>query len=354
MTHSHVDYLIAGSTPLAQLLAGLLASAHGKTVLLQGESRLGHRLSRDLDLSVAAITRPESWALLTATAPEATKLFSRIGKRAAIARLDPILFADYPPGQQALGHIKHMAAAYGVAAERTPAQFLGEDREGVVLRDAVLLRRPVLAAAIDGWLAQSGVRRLATDTPLRVNADGSATCDLGDDTIGVGQTVLADDDAILAHLRAEALPALLRQQTASCILTEPTDPLAAPVMYQLDGGVMLHQQTEGGILAQGPGRIAELSTALGALLGPRHSVWQAGQSEFVRLDTLDGAPAVGRVGGHGPDVVAGFGNTGAFLAPAIARWLCGQATATESDWFGARLINRGEHNRAVNDIGARP
>ena len=70
MTEAHADFVVVGSTPLARLVAGLLASVHGKTVVFSGESQSGYRLPRGLDLSVAPITRPETWALLKAVLPE--------------------------------------------------------------------------------------------------------------------------------------------------------------------------------------------------------------------------------------------------------------------------------------------
>ena len=39
----------------------------------------------------------------------------------------------------------------------------------------------------------------------------------------------------------------------------------------------------------------------------------------------------------------GFGRIGAFLAPAIARWLCGEARPAENAWLGARLVDRSGH-----------
>ena len=353
MRQSHADFLVVGSTPLARLLAGLLASPHGKTVALIAQSPLGYCLQHGMDLSVGALTRPESWALLAQAVPETGKLITRVGTRAAIARLDPILFADAETGKQALGHIRHMAAAHGLAAERTPANYLGKLREGVVLRDAMMLRRTVLEPALDNWLAEIGVRRLGPEASVQIEADGRAQCQLLDEAIAIGQTILADDSAILAHLAAPAWPALLHQQMASAILTQPVKPMAAPVMYQLDGGIMLHQQSEGGILAYGPGTGDQMAVALAPLLDKPGAFEQAGQSSAMRVITRDGAPAVGRVGGTGPDVLAGFGTLGAFLAPAIARWLCGVASATENAWFGARLVDRSPENGSVGDIGDR-
>ena len=351
MRQTHADYVIVGATPLACLLAGLLASAHGKTVLLQGDNPSEPGLSAGLDLSIAAITRPDSWALLAAAVPETTRLVTRIGGRAAIARLDPILFADTAPGKEWLGHIRHMAAAHGLAAERTPAHYLGKARDGVVLRDAVLLRRRVLQPALELWLAQVGVRRVEADTALQVQADGRAQCVLDDEVIEIGQTVLADDSAVRRHVPEFAWPGLLRPQVASIILTQPLPSIASPVMYQLDGGVMLHQQAEGGVLARGPGNLGQLAARLGKLLDRQGAFEQAGQSSAVRLITGDGAPALGRVAGTGPDVLAGLGTVGAFLAPAIARWLCGAGSAVENAWFGARLVDRNPDGGDVAEIG---
>lgn len=351
MTETHADFAVLGATPQARLVAGLLASVHGKSVLFQGESQSGYRLPRGIDLSVGAITRPETWALLKASLPETLKLISRIGKRGAWSRLDPIFFADAAGGKEALAHTRHMAAAFGLAAERVHASLLGPGREGLVLRDAVLLRRQALEPALDRWLDQVKVHRLGPDDSIVVRADGSAVCTAADTRFTVGQTILADDSAIIAHLPAALWPPLLARQVASTILTEPTDAIAAPVMHRLDNGLVLTQQAERGIIAFGPGAISEFAVSLGEILGSQRAVRQAGQSNYTRIFAADGAPAVGRAGGTGPDILAGFGSIGAFVAPAIARWLCGVATAPENAWFGARLVDRRADTSLVGDIG---
>lgn len=354
MRQSNVDFLVIGASPLAHLLAGLLATEHGKSVLVQGELASAYRLQRNLDLSVAAIARPESWALLRQTVPETTRLVTRIGKRASIARLDPILSADTASGKQALGHVRHMAMAHGVAAEPMPVHFLGRERAGVVLRDVVMLRRAVLEPALQAWLADAGVRQITADTPLRIAAGGSAACEIDGDTISIGQTILADDEAIQVHLAEAAWPALLQRQAASSILTRPNEAIAAAVMLHLDGAMTLNRQDSGAVMASGPGDIADLAQRLRGFLGVTGALQQAGQSRHVSLVCRDGAPAFGRFGGTGPDVLAGLGATGAFLAPAMARWLCGVASADENAWFGARLVTRDASDSPVSEIGALP
>ena len=355
MTEARADFVIVGSTPLARLIAGLLASVHGRSVVFSGDSQSGYRLPRGVDLSVAPITRPESWALLKSCLPETLKLITRIGGRRAWSRVDPILFSEAAPGMEALAHIRHMALAFGHAAERVPAAAIGSGRDGLLLRDAVLLHRPTLEIALDKWLDRNGVRRQRDDEVLTVRTDGSAELARGDDRLEIAQSVLADDPAITAHVSAAQWPALLVRRVASTILTEPTRPIAAPVMHQLDTGLTLVQQQSGrGIVAMGPGAIDPFADALGVLLDREHQFRQAGQSSYDILLAADAAPAVGRLRGSGPDVLVGLGPGGAFLAPAIARWLCGKAAPVEDNWMSARLVDRKPAPSPVAEFGAAP
>lgn len=162
MTQTRVDFAIVGATPQAMLVAGLLAGTHGRSVVLQGETHAGHRLAGNFDLSIGPITRPQSWALLGQSVADVHRLATRIGKRAAVTRLDPMLVARNEAAMQALGHIRHMAAGFGLAAEPFRGTGLVRDDAGLLLRDAVMLQFGTADAAIDSWLATQGVMRLAS------------------------------------------------------------------------------------------------------------------------------------------------------------------------------------------------
>lgn len=354
MSQPRVDFAIVGATPLARLLAGLLAGPHGRSVLLQGESHAGYRLPRNLDLSVGTITRPTTWALLGDTAPDVRRLVTRIGKRPAVARLDPLLVARSAAGQAGLGHVRHMATAFGLAAEPFRGRGLPVGSTGLLLRDASLLQLAAADAAVDDWLRRQGVDRLGENDRLTVHEDGSGLARRGEETIAIGQTILADDAAVLAHLPESQWPELLIRQPASTVLTGPVPPLPARVLHDLDSGLWVHQQHGGALVASGPGSTGTTGRRLAALVGETHRFEQAGQSGYTRLVTSDGAPAVGRSAGMGPDVLAGLGPIGAFLAPAIARWLCGGATPAESAWMGSHLVNRSTADSAasVRELGA--
>ena len=351
MSEAPFDFVLIGATPLARLLAGLLATRHGRRVVFAGESQSAYRLPRGVDLSVAPLTRPESWALLQACLPETRRLITAIAGRQAWMRVDPILFADEAQGKEALAHVRHMALGFGHGAEPVPESAIGKGRDGLLLRDAVLLHRSSLEPALDLWLHRSNVRLLAAGEALNLHADGHAELVAGETRIEIGQTILADDAAIIGQLSAEQWPALLAPRLCATIFTEPTRPVVAPVMCQLDNGVVLVQRQDRGVTAMGPGSVHSLAARLGLLLGDDRDFRQAGQYDYERLVTLDNAPAFGRVGGAGPDILAGLGPTGIFLAPAIARWLAGAANPSEAEWLGARLVSRQPESSTVSEAG---
>lgn len=351
MTEAPFDFAIIGSTPLARILAGLLATRHGKRVVFAGQGQAGYRLPRAIDLSVGPLTRPETWALLQASLPETRKLITRIAGRQAWTRVDPILFADEAPGKEALAHVRYMALGFGHGVELVPESAIGTGRHGLLLRDAVLLHRSTLEPALDLWLDRADVHLLGHKETLSLRADGSAELVAGEARIEIGQTILADDEAILLHLVTEQWPALLAQRTSTTIFTEPTRPIVAPVMCQIDDGITLVQRQDRGVTALGPGSVDGLAGRLSVLLGDDRDFRQAGQCDYQGLGTLDGAPAVGRVGGTGPDILAGFGPKGLFLAPAIARWLVGEARQSEEAWLAARLVTREPDGSIVAEAG---
>lgn len=349
MSEAIADFAVIGSTPLARLLAGQLAGTHGRSVLYVGESQSSYRLPRGLDLSVAPITRPESWAMLRHGIDETVKLIGRIAGRGGWSHVDPLFFTGDPAAAEALAHIRHMALGFGIAAEPAAPTLPVAHRSGIVLRDALRLNRPVLEPALDQWLERQGVRRLASGK-IEISDDGSAALHAGDKSFTARQAILADHDAILAHLPQGQWPALLRRHPASSILTTPARPLPTPVMLEIQSGITLLQQPEGGIAAIGLQEMATFSGRIQTLLGRDRQVEQAGQTTFSAIATSDGAPAIGRVAGVGADVVAGMGMAGAFMAPALARWLCDAATPFEAAWFGARLVSRTANVRSVAEF----
>ncbi|UYN99716.1 MAG: hypothetical protein KIT02_00255 [Devosia sp.] len=346
MTDPVADHVVFGASAMARLLAGLLAQDHGRTVIHVGQSRSAYRLPRQLDLSVAPVTRPQTWSMLESGVPETVRLLTRIGARRALQRVDPLFFAEGHAAGEALSHIRHMASGFGVTVEPVPTSLLGSSRSGVVLRDALLLNQPLLEARLDDWLQRSGVISLAPDR-VSIASDGAATLETGPEQVLARHAILADAEAIISWLPLRQWSPLLRRETGSTILTAPVRPLAAALMLEIQSGTTLHQQPDGGIVAMGGGGLSHFSGHLQALLGPQRQVEQAGQTAYQRLSTLDGAPAFGRAAGAGADVVVGMDGYGIFLAPALARWMASKATPAEQDWLGAHLVTRSSKSAQV-------
>jgi hypothetical protein len=313
MVAGNVDIAIHGATPLAGLLAGLLASRHKRTVALVGAPAARYRLPHGIDVSVAPLTRPETWSLVRDNRADILKLLTRIGGKAAVRRFDCVFLAESAAGKDALGHIGVMASGYGEAVELLPEDWLLPGAAAFRLRDAAMIERPLLEPGLAAWLEKLGVRReFAT----------------------AGLTVLADDEAVLAHATELASP--LIEVPMTVLLTEPALPLVAPLLFSVDRGLAIAQSTEGSLTALASGAPAKVLAQVGAVLSRDHTVRRAGQAGFTALAALDGAPVVGPLGPDGPFVVCGLGPVGAFMAPALARCIADTASPEEEAYFTAR------------------
>jgi hypothetical protein len=293
-------------------------------------------------------TRPETWALLTAGVRETLRLLARLGARPAVRRIDAVFIGETAPTIDVLSHVRHLAWGFGIEAERCVPPGGGS---GLRLRDAVLLDRIGLEGQVEAWLEATGVDRLeprATEASL--HRDGSLRLLAGGRTLEAARAVLADDAAISDRCDPTALASAAVSRPATAVLTTTARRLAAPCEAHIDRGVVLWRDRQGGVLGLGGGRAEQALPQIGACLGER-PLRRIGQHGFATLATVDGAPLVGRIGGHGPTVVAGFGLAGVFMAPALARFFAGTADDREARYFAARAPG---HGRAlVVDFAAR-
>lgn len=331
MAKTPVDFAVFGASPLALLLAGLLAHHHGRTVALIAETESRYRLPRAIDVSVAPITRPEHWALLTKAVPETRGLLAGIGGRRAMRRLDPVVFAETTTGQEALGHVGHMARGHGFLVDRVTMAKRDRARQAIRIGDALALDRHALLAPLEKWLTDAGIVRFhpehATITP-----EGGVDIRTADTETRASRTILVDDAAILRHLPEASRPDVLQHIPNASILTSTQNRLAGDVMMDLDTGTTLLQAERQSVAAWGPGNLARFSSRLAPLLDQQGVRQQIGQSGYDALASADGAPIIGSVGESAPIILTGLGSTGAFLAPVLARWLANQAPADEADW----------------------
>jgi hypothetical protein len=350
MAETSYEFAVFGSTPLAQLLAGLLASAHGKRVCLVGEPQSVYRLVRGIDLSVMLATRPETWALLRDTVPETLGLLKRMGGRSGVRRIDPVFVAETAEGIDALSHAGHVAAAFGHQLRRLEGDCGLAGGVGYRWRGAVLFDRPRLQPALSAWLEAAGVGRLAANqATTMLRRDGSARLETRQATFEADHAVLADDSAILAHLEGAERDRTLLVQNVTAVLTEPGQPLMSTTMVYPDRLVTLVRNRSGSISALGAGGAHEAAARIGTCLASQEQLRRAGQASFRQLATVDGAPLLGQAKGVRATVIAGLGSAGAFLAPAIARVIAKAGDGPERAYFAAREGGRGSARATVAD-----
>lgn len=351
MAESSFDLAIFGATPMACLVAGLLASQHSKRVCLIGERWSPHRLPRRFDLALLLATRPETWAMLKAGGAETGKVLNGLGK-GLYTLIDPLLIAETPASVDALAHLRMSAAS--IATERVADRGLADP--GIVwrLRDIPVLVQGRFEPVIDAWLDRVEVRRLAPGgCTVTLRRDGTARIRTGEREFDAARSILADDAAILGHLDDESRGRLVRSVPTETVLTEPAKPLAAPHVVYLDRGVTVSQRGKSGITAIATGT-AQVETRIGACLAPQGRLRRAGAASHTGLDTVDGAPLVGAVRGSKTIMIAGFGAAGAFFAPALARWLAQKPSPAEEQYFESRGLGRGSSRAAVADYAPEP
>lgn len=345
MPENDFDHLIIGSTPLAGLVAGQLQREHGKRVCLVAEPWSSFGLERRFDCSIEPVTRPETLLLLKRLVPETLKLIGSIG-RSLTDKVDPLFVAETQGTAAVLGHFLHLAQLLELPVERVADRSISE---GTLLRvrGQHLIAHHRFAPALEAWLDAAGVRRLdPDDTTITIRKDGTARIAAAGSETEVAQVLLADDAAVLAHLPPEAWDRAVVRTFSTALLMQPAKPAAVPFSLWLDRRMALRQEPKGSLAATLTGERdtaeARVATATSRSLPLR----RAGEARYETLATSDGAPLLAPARGIKVTHLVGFGVTGAFFAPALARHLAGVASADEAAWFTARGATRG--NQRLN------
>ena len=344
MIASEFDCAVFGSTPLASLLAGLLAARQGQRVVLVGIPFSSHRLPLGVGYLPAPVTRPDAWDLLKSAESEMRAFLSEIGAGGSLTVGSITQAADTAASVAAFEHIRHLALAHDIAMVReraksaVPALFRAP---GTVLNEATL--QPIL----DTWLQGLGVVRLPFDTRLTIQRS-TVTLTADDRQIVAKRAILADDDAILSRLNADERPQLLRIVDVQTTVTAATTPLRALLSDYPDRGVTLAQR-ETRILARIRG-FEDADARLASCLGDRLPLRRVATRRFRALDTTDGAPLIGQLKAPRLFIIAGLGDAAPFFAPALARLVAGTASPDERAYFAARDAVRPDARTGVSDL----
>jgi hypothetical protein len=307
------DFAIAGTDLFSGLLAGLLARDHGKKVVRIGRRPSAQRLWRAIPLALPLATRPAAWRMVRGGEAEMRNLAGQIGGPDAMESSEVVIYGDTGDTTVALDHLIHIAAGYGHQVRRLDG--------GWALRRVTLLDRDAIDAPLAGWLEAAGVRTVD---------EGSADAAL---------TILADDEAILDGLDEDRRPALLVSEAITSTMIVSARPPAVPIQRFVDRGVTLVARPGNTLLALVGGEHDVEARLASTLRGP-FPVKRLATTRYRRLVTQDGAPLIGRIKGTRHFVVAGLGDSAAFLAPAMARFLAGTSEREEKSWFAAHDPSR--------------
>lgn len=331
----HYDFIIVGSSPLSAVLAGVLSQSHGARVGWIGEFRHQLRPQNGFDISADALTRPETWQMLRTCVPQAVQILSQIGDGKVVERVDTLMVSKTNAGEEALAHIRNIAPAYDVRAER---EANSENfRAGYRFRDMTrVLRRPLIAA-LPAWLKKQKVEQLsAKDLNFVSQRDGLVRVEAPGQKLLSKAVWLCDNEALMSYARPDDLEKMFMQRAMTSLLLEPTKALQSAVIYSIDTGLTIYQRASGALDCVGWGTSDSVGTAAASLLAHDTPLRLAGKSHFQVLKSRDGGSIVGAPRAGGVFYLGGFGTTGLFQIPAIARFLADAASPFEIAYFSSR------------------
>lgn len=359
MKSNQYDLAVFGSTPSALFLAALMAEDQSRRIVLVHNPATTVRLMRGLDLSVGAMTRPETWRRLAEGVEETRRRLAAGNAGHCLERGDVVMMRSGEAGRAVLGHLRAVAGAHGLAIERFAApagpawEEAGIAAHAILFRDAWRLDGDRAAEGLAGWHGRAGVRRIGIGEveELLFTRDGDVRMTVGGERVVGGEAVLADDEMILEHANEPDFKGVLTAGPNTGLLTEPVaERLPGRVPVVLGEGFAALQGASGALAAicEGPGGpgAARLLRYLPMFDGAR----LAGRSRFVALGAADGAAAVGRGKTRRCWIVGGLGETGFFLMPGLARFIAGRPSADEKAYWHARALTR-DPGAPVADVG---
>lgn len=355
MPESSFDFAIFGSSPFAALLAIALATVHRRKVCLVARQPAALQLARSLDVSVAAWTRPHNWALMQRTRGE---LESLLGKHAStvLTRTEVALIARSPSGVDALGHARHMAAAFGQLTARLAIHPEQDAIEGFSVEGAMRLRHRPFYALLTDWLEELAIPVFSPDqTTTSIKRNGVV---LSAEALHViaEAAILTDARSATEFLLPSTTEKLWQASPYTSVLTEPGNALRLSVAIDVDATAQTLMHPDGRIESIVRGNRDIAARYLTYLLPAHANARYAGIAEFSKLESVDGAPVIGQIGSSRLHVALALEPVAAFLAPAIARHFAGECSPDDAAYFLAHAPQAGRSAVAeftANSFGQR-
>lgn len=342
------DIAIAGTSLQAAMIAGLLAHEHKKRVCLFIDNAVQHQLSRELNLAFDIFIRPETWEMLRLGQVQVLPIITKIGGGDAIKNVNPLVVCHKQDSADAMGHLYHLFMGNDWEIERLSVYHYAPAIAAFRLRKIKVIQSKILWPALFNWLNILGVDTFSPkDLDIISHRNGSATLKTPTDLVDVQRMVLADEQAIHTLATTSDIDRLFTKSQTVCLTTEPVKELSEAMVlspeFKFSARTCQNESLE--VLAHIS--MEKLGALLHQNLPGEHKIRRAGRAVFPSLVMRDGAPLAGKIGRSSPWGIAGFGNTGIFFAPALARLIADKPTELEASYFDKRT---GGSKRQTVDI----
>lgn len=332
-----LDFLVVGSTPMATMLAFYLRRSHRCEVGVLADPPHPLRVSRGFDISVSALTRPESWQVLKACTKEVERTIGGFDRK-MLETTDVAMTGHGERAGAALGHIRHMSSAFGVLSEPLTRDMTVRYGGGFVVRGATRLKRrkfnESVRAIIEGigatWLTFADCQMEWGSGPIRLETGEMAF---------VADTAIVCDAGLAAQISpALAWPSELETIEHCGLMTEPGAQASWPCLMDVGNEGLACSHPDGRLEAWVAGNSHRAEKWLAGMLAHGSQTRLSGRVLERSITSKDRGPVVAQLARSHVHVALGFGASEVFFTPALARHFAQKAQDHERTFFEARGI----------------
>ncbi len=332
------DIAIVGSSLQAAMIAGMLASEHKKRVCMFIDNAVQLQLSRELALAFDIFTRPQTWEILRLSQIQLLPIITKISGGDVIKNVNPLIVCHRQDSVDAMGHLYHLFMGNDWEIERLSEHKYTPAFAAFRLRKIKLIRAKILWPALFNWLNTLGVEIFSPqDLEIISHRDGSATLNAQTQSMDVQRMVLADEQAIHTLATHSDIDRLFTKSYTTSLITEPVEDITEAMILSPEFGFSARTCQNNSLEVLAHINMEMLGGLLHKNLPGEHSIRRAGRATFPSLVMRDGAPLAGKIGRSSIWGIAGFGHTGIFFAPALARLIADRSSALEARYFELRL-----------------
>lgn len=338
------EFAIIGNTPMAALLACSLSKLYGRKTALIGQFAHSLLPSHGFDISVDIITQPQTWRLIKENISPFEDLLKDFSNEAVYEKIDPIFIARSPKSADALNHARNVASLYGFSIEKQ--ELTKRVMQSIQFRDAIRIKRRSMFAGLDNWLDRNNVKQINTNNiELKRSAGGLTKIICANETIISKRMVFVDDEAILNYMPQKYIINNFFKIATNALMLEPVKKLKNSTIINIDDNSILFQHANGTIDCTSQNDFTNISNIISNDRENNKHIKLAGKAQFSSIISKDGAGVFGSLSGAKLLYIGGFGTSGAFLTPAMAKILVGKGSEFENEYFAKRKAKLNEELR---------